>query len=420
MNIGYNDAEKLLQEARKIIRDNYETKRNSGGDFNIFSVLNIERDEVFTHSNMIYSFLNSESEHFMKDKYLKLFLKIVLNINEPYLSKKWYVEREWPFDDGRIDFVIYNDECFLAVEMKIDAVDQPKQLKRYEDYAKIRRKNYIIYYLTLNGKEPSAQSKEGMETKVHLISFEEHIMKWLQMCINITPVQYKVYDALKQYRELVDKIISNKGEEKEMGSLLMNKDNYMAFKELQKSEIAMKQKFIEKFCGKLEEKFKENNLGFQSIFNANGFFCNPKGVIQYALTTDKTLITEKNIVYNLIYIVEISETEGSLIYGYRLKNIKTNTFITSIENELSAKDIKSLKKQFNFSGFDLKEVTTGIWVYWNYVYAEDKGIYAFREFNNNVIKMLDIEGFEKEMDRIVNIISVEYNFCYRGDQNVNV
>lgn len=420
MNIGYNDAEKLLQEARKIIRDNYEIKRNSGGDFNIFSVLNIERDEVFTHSNMIYSFLNSESEHFMKDKYLKLFLKIVLNINEPYLSKKWYVEREWPFDDGRIDFVIYNDEYFLAVEMKIDAVDQPKQLKRYEDYAKTRRKNYIIYYLTLNGKESSAQSKEGMETKVHLISFEEHIMKWLQMCINITPVQYRVYDALKQYRELVDKIISNKGEEKEMVSLLMNKDNYMAFKELQKSEIAMKQKFIEKFCGKLEEKFKENNLGFQSIFNVNGFFCNPKGVIQYALTTDKTLITEKNIVYNLIYIIEISETEGSLIYGYRLKNIKTNTFITSMENELSAKDIKSLKKQFNFSGVDLNEVTTGIWVYWNYVYAEDKGIYAFREFNNNVIKMLDIEGFEKEMDRIINIISVEYNFCYRSGQNVNV
>jgi len=68
----YNSTEILLQEA----------KINRGGDFNLFSVLNIERDEVFTHSNMIYSFLNSESGHLMGDKYLKLFLEIVLGINK--------------------------------------------------------------------------------------------------------------------------------------------------------------------------------------------------------------------------------------------------------------------------------------------------------------------------------------------------
>lgn len=50
-----NSTENLLQEAKAIIKNNYEAKKNCGGDFNIFSVLNIERDEVFTHSNMIYS-----------------------------------------------------------------------------------------------------------------------------------------------------------------------------------------------------------------------------------------------------------------------------------------------------------------------------------------------------------------------------
>lgn len=59
---------------------------------------------------------------------------------------KWYVQREWPFEDGRIDFVIYNEHSFFAIEMKLDAYDQHQQLKRYEDYAKTSGKNYKIFY----------------------------------------------------------------------------------------------------------------------------------------------------------------------------------------------------------------------------------------------------------------------------------
>jgi hypothetical protein len=84
---------------------------------------------------MIYSFLHPDSGHFMDKKYLNLFVEHVLGFNDPIeLSKEWYAQREWPFSGGRIDFVVYNDNRYFAIEMKIDAYDQEAQLSRYEKY----------------------------------------------------------------------------------------------------------------------------------------------------------------------------------------------------------------------------------------------------------------------------------------------
>ena len=47
----------LIEKAKnEILIINDKIKKN-GGEYNVFNVLGIERDEVFTHSNIIYSFL---------------------------------------------------------------------------------------------------------------------------------------------------------------------------------------------------------------------------------------------------------------------------------------------------------------------------------------------------------------------------
>ena len=420
-----NSAENLLQEAKAIIKTNYEAKKNRGGDFNIFSILKIERDEVFTHSNMIYSLLNSQSGHFMEDKYLKLFLEIVLKIKGTDIYKKWYVEREWPFEDGRIDFVICNDDWFFAIEMKIDAGDQPKQLKRYEDYAKTRGKDYKIFYLTLDGKKPSFQSKEGMEKEPGLISFEKDILEWLQKCIDETPVQYKVCDALKQYRELVNKIINNKGVEKKMASILINKENYKAFKELQKSENIMKQEFVEKFCNELKKKLKENSLNFKNIKNENlkivepkKFFSNSNAIINYEVNIMKDFNLNGSK-FSVVFVVEISNSDnrsdGTLVFGLKLKNTLDGTYFNFSQNKTTTEDSNNLMNLFNLNNYNEKDIMSSFWIYLDYIYTEDKGIYALREFNDNVINMLDNESFSKEMDRIINSIVIRYKSFYKGE-----
>lgn len=419
MENDHNAAEKLLQDAKIIIKDNYEAKKKCGGDFNIFSILNIERDEVFTHSNMIYSFLNPQSGHFMEDKYLKLFLEIVLmDIKGIDLSKKWYVEREWPFEDGRIDFIIYNEDYFFAIEMKIDAKDQEHQLKRYEDYAKTRAKNYKIVYLTLDGKEPSSQSIDNMESKPYLISFEKHILKWLQSCINFTPVQYKVCDALKQYKELVNKLVNNEGMEKKMASILMNRENYKAFKELQQSENIMKQEFVVKFCKELEKRFAQKSLSFQNIKNENlkmvepkEFFDNSDTLINYEINIMKDL-NLKRIKCDVVFVVEISNSDsrqdGTLVLGLKLKNTLDGTYINFSGNQITSEDREELISLCKLNNYNKKDILCSFWVYLNYIYTAEKGEYALREFNDNIINMLDDTSFSKEMDRIINTIFAGY------------
>lgn len=421
-----NSAENLLQEAKTIIKNNYEAKKNRGGDFNIFSILKIERDEVFTHSNMIYSLLNSQSGHFMEDKYLKSFLNIVLGIKGADIYKKWYVEREWPFEDGRIDFVIYNDDWFFAIEMKIDAGDQDHQLKRYEDYAKTRGKDYKIFYLTLDGKEPSSQSEEGMERKPYLISFEKHILEWLKKCIDETPVQYKARDALKQYRELVNKIINNEGVEKQMVSILMKKENYKAFKELQKSENIMKQEFVEKFCEELEKRFEQNSLIFENITDENlkivepkKFFSDSNTLINYEINIMKDFNLNGSK-FSVVFVVEISNSsdsrkDGTLVFGLKLKNTLDGTYFNFSQNQITLEDRNNLMNLFNLNNYNKKYIMSSFWIYWDYIYTEGKGVYALREFNDNVINMLDNESFSKEMDRIINSILISYKSFYKGE-----
>lgn len=94
-----------------------------GGDFNIFSVLNMERLEVRTHSALIYELLNPNGSHSQDHTYLKIFI----------------------------------DDIF-EIEMKIDAGDQKNQLKTYNEYCIQCGKKYHIFYLTLYDYEASEYS----------------------------------------------------------------------------------------------------------------------------------------------------------------------------------------------------------------------------------------------------------------------
>ena len=57
-----------------IIINIFETKF-----FNIFSILNVDRDEVHTHSAMLSELLNPKGSHGQGDAFLKLFLKDVVH-----------------------------------------------------------------------------------------------------------------------------------------------------------------------------------------------------------------------------------------------------------------------------------------------------------------------------------------------------
>lgn len=199
----------LLQVAEKKYND-YMIE--DGAYYTIFSTLDNERDEAHVHSKIIFYLLTRASCPDGHDDFLKLFLR-ELKIPEYLLQDKWIPFREKYFDNGRIDFVIESKRFCIAIEMKIDAKDSSAQLERYEEFCKKRNKEYLIFYLTLDGRKPTKNSIGNMNVeKLRLISFKKEIDLWLCKCLKcVKPTGYK-HSFLMQYLGVVNHI--SKGEDK--------------------------------------------------------------------------------------------------------------------------------------------------------------------------------------------------------------
>ena len=64
----------LLHITSSIIKQTRELQHQIGSDFNIFSILDMERDEVGTHSKFIYELINPYGRHYQKTLFADLFL----------------------------------------------------------------------------------------------------------------------------------------------------------------------------------------------------------------------------------------------------------------------------------------------------------------------------------------------------------
>lgn len=407
-----NRIEDLLLEAKKAISNRIKKRKDAGGDYNIFSVLRVDRDEVFTHSKIIYSFLDPDSGHFMGTTYLKLFAEHVLGFNDP--EESWHAAREWPFSDGRIDFVVYSENCYTAIEMKIDAYDQEAQLSRYEKYAKSKNLNYEVFYLTITGNKATDQSASGLEKAYRRISFSEHILGWLNRCIDITKKNNTAYTALIQYRNLVKKLISDEKGVEEMSKILLSAANYRAYLELKASEQAMKEEFLKKFFCKFEERLKQVNPGFKNdvdekfMVETNLFLNNSSNRIGFSLDTGKQLSVSNGKQYNLIFCIDIGERAGNMALGFSLAEIQGGQAVKGNVNIrgliTTEEDEDNLYKVLDNENNNARGIFENGWIYWDYIYSEKQTQYNLRTFNDPIIDMLDKEKFEHGMDRIIGTI----------------
>lgn len=207
------DLEKKLLQLNGKIETIEEIQKQQGGSFNIFSILKMERLEVQTHSAFIYELLNPNGNHYQENKYLELFIKYVLEI-ELNLNSVKVKQEDLTDENRRIDFTIENEENFIVIEMKIDAKDQDKQLSDYKIFADKKNKKTHVYYLTLDGKEATKNSSEGIDYKK--ISFSFHILKWIEKSIEKSSNLPIIRETLSQYKNLIEKITNQNNEEIEM------------------------------------------------------------------------------------------------------------------------------------------------------------------------------------------------------------
>ncbi|WP_339423500.1 PDDEXK-like family protein [Sphingobacterium sp. MYb388] len=217
------------------LKEHFENqlKEQEAKKFNIFSALHDGHDETRLHSRFIAFLLTATEQHGFNNRFFKLFIKEVLNIE---LSAESYrIKREF----HNIDIIIYNDKDAIIIENKIYAGDSNHsdelnnvsksknidgykgQLERYYNtistgdnkVGKIDFKRDVIQvvYLTLNGHSPNPESLGNVPLKkLKLIEYNKDIKHWLTLCAKEAELESPfLSQSILQYRDLVTKLTSD-------------------------------------------------------------------------------------------------------------------------------------------------------------------------------------------------------------------
>lgn len=219
----------LLRQAARL-KDKIDALASASGEnFNIFTILDRETDEVKTHSAIIADLLDPDGLHGQGEIFIRLFLD-QLNIETHGDLHRARVGSEVDAGEhGRIDIMFEMDDSCVVMENKVYAYDQSRQLERYYRYATTRFADDRIelLYLTLHGVEPDKASLGLLPPgKVRCISYESDITEWLGACIREVARIPQIRELLVQYQNLLRKLTG-----RHEGDLIMALDGILKEKQ---------------------------------------------------------------------------------------------------------------------------------------------------------------------------------------------
>lgn len=393
---------KLFFENLKLIQKKYEILKLNDDDFNIFSILRNEGDEVNLHSKFITELLSNK-------KYGKVFLKLFLEANELDIENiiEYNVTQEYYAGKmGRIDIVLEietsSGKKIIAIENKIYAGDQNKQLERYFNCLKIKvnsKENVYIVYLTLDGTIPSKDSLGKLkEEDIYNKSYKNEIILWIEQCIKEVALNPNIREVLVQYKKLLEKL-TNRGEENmvnELKEFILSDEKYLSTAFLIpdilldiKSDLQYRfWKSLEKGMEELKEKYNFKLINNFDLINKSYSYENIKKY--YRNSTNKKF-------YGLMYeLKELEfgeklylriEIESNIYWGFRIIDKDNNSN-------------KNLKRKY--IDHDLKELmfqSTDWWLGWKYFYLNTNKLETinFNAFNENLYKLLLDENALEEL-----------------------
>jgi hypothetical protein len=236
---SYETEKNILKAVSRLIdSDKLQTKLR-GEAFNVFSILGLEAKEDRTHSAFIAELLDPSGSHLMGPVFLDLFLEI-LELTDVIKTQSVTVECERGVGavdyegrtGGRIDIFLTDKKNTISIENKIFARDQPCQIERYINYNK---SNNTVLYLTLGGTEPHKESrgeyKSGQDYEC--ISYENHIIAWLERCLEKSYKEPILRESLRQYIILIKKLTG------QFSGAQMNNELFKIIKENYKSARAI-------------------------------------------------------------------------------------------------------------------------------------------------------------------------------------
>ena len=317
--INFFEKIKLFKEEQK------KQKQRGLNDYNMVNVVRKENAEVGMHSNVIYSLIDPNGLHYQDDLFLRIFIKNVLEINDfgDILSVQ---AEESTNENRRVDFTIKSNNYYIGIEMKVDASDLENQISHYYDDLKEKaskdsNQEVIIYYLTKNGKDASLHSHNN-EVKYRKISFEKHILNWIENCQKEVKNITNLNEAFENYKDIVKKI-TNKYEGRVMSlknELLKNEEYFELAKQISEAFQEAKNEKINEF------KNKQINLIIEIVEEKKLQFINylPKNwtaIDVFSELSFRIMANEKD------YLIQVFDKSG---YGQDVDNLKKEVILKKL------------------------------------------------------------------------------------------
>ncbi len=217
---GYEVCVDLLDEVVRFQVAEAIEDEKLGKKFNVFSIQNVETDEVRV-CRLICELLNPHGSHGQGATFLKSFLRTVIHLDTERFSEgellDALIKREMRTDvSRRIDFTIWIGNRLFPFEVKIYADDQPSQCFDYYNFITGIDPDAVVYYLTLDGHEPSEDSRKDLtEEQYRCVSFSQEILEWIEDCISSRSIEqkYNIREVLIQFRNSIMKITGLGGRE---------------------------------------------------------------------------------------------------------------------------------------------------------------------------------------------------------------
>lgn len=244
MNLNIESINNFLSKL-SVLDYKYRLLEKDKEQFNIFTALHKERDEVRLHSRFISVLLSPESRHNKNDTFLRLFLKTLSIENFEIDNAKIYPTEFHKSEFNEIDILIINriSKQAIIIENKIGAGDSNHedrgQLEGYFELIhkleNIPKENINVFYLTLDGHLPTSESLGKYELLENMngrtIDYEHEIQNWLTLCLNECIFQPYLRESIIQYINLIKQMTNdntNIQERMEIRNLISNSNENMA------------------------------------------------------------------------------------------------------------------------------------------------------------------------------------------------
>lgn len=357
-------------------------------------------NEVKLHSRFIASLLNPYGSHKKGDKFLKLFISLFENINYDSFKKTIVYPTEINKKEfNNIDILIINriKKKAIIIENKIYAGDSNNsdggQLERYfkyiRDNEKISPENITVFYLTLDGHSPSSESLGKFKTleniSGHLISYEEHILKWLNLCLSDVTDKPFIRESINQYIKLLNKMTNNEiniDERKKLKNIIGNSEESLtSTKYLIDNFKHIKWHTIFDFWDEL--KLELANKGFEIISSIN-----LESITHLTHHSQNKKEEESGIVF---------KTNNIEIYIWHEKSEYLYVGLEKTKNE----SINSLMGILN----ENNKIKENSFCWWNYIELNDGSNIYLKDFSNpTTFNLIDPKIRKQTIEEIVNII----------------